>query len=519
MNAQIEKAKGETPSERYLAKLGDESFLNLWSYPNVFIDKKQNGKGKGKELCDLLVVCGNHVIVFSDKSIEYQQNKDPTLAWKRWYKSAIQTPAEKLNGAIKWLQNHPNRIFLDKNCTKPFPIKLPPPEDTVFHAITVALGSKHACKDILGGSGSLLIKPSLIGNDHIDEDHKEFSPFAIGDVTPEKAFVHVFDDITLDIVMKELDTISDFTEYLTKKERFVRSGFLDFAYGEEDLLAYYILNYCLKTNERDFLNPNGKPWKKGEHLVIEEGSYEKLAIHPQYIAKKEADRVSYIWDKLITNFTQFMLQGELVEYEDQPYCFDESEEVLRTMAFESRFNRRNYGNAFRQLTEKYQKNMSRLCRAVLSPPDTSNPNSENGYVFLLFKYPDDLPFPEGYNEYRSERRALLYAYCLHYANKNRHIKRFIGMAVEPPASVTGKKGSSEDLLMVEIDDWDEETVRAAEKGAEICNIGKPENMTLGRLQGDEFPKQPDGSYVGIVNRSPLNRKQRRAMRAKNRKNK
>jgi putative intracellular protease/amidase len=47
---------GTTLSERHLAKLADRSFLNLWSYPNTFIDKKTGGKGDGKALCDLLVV-------------------------------------------------------------------------------------------------------------------------------------------------------------------------------------------------------------------------------------------------------------------------------------------------------------------------------------------------------------------------------------------------------------------------------------------------------------------------------
>jgi hypothetical protein len=50
----VVRSEGSTPSERYLAKLCDHSFLNLWSYPNVFIDKRKGGKGDGKELCDLL---------------------------------------------------------------------------------------------------------------------------------------------------------------------------------------------------------------------------------------------------------------------------------------------------------------------------------------------------------------------------------------------------------------------------------------------------------------------------------
>ena len=55
----------------------------------------------------------------------------------------------------------------------------------------------------------------------------------------------MMDDTTLDILLDELDTIIDFTEYLTKKAAFVRSGFLRSAAGEQDVLAHY----AIRTNE------------------------------------------------------------------------------------------------------------------------------------------------------------------------------------------------------------------------------------------------------------------------------
>ena len=36
----INKSKGITPSERFLANLAEKTFLNLWSYPNVFKEQK-----------------------------------------------------------------------------------------------------------------------------------------------------------------------------------------------------------------------------------------------------------------------------------------------------------------------------------------------------------------------------------------------------------------------------------------------------------------------------------------------
>ncbi len=40
--------------------------------------------------------------------------------------------------------------------------------------------------------------------------------------------------------MEELDTITDFTNYLAKKAEFIRNGNLGTAGGEEELLHYYL---------------------------------------------------------------------------------------------------------------------------------------------------------------------------------------------------------------------------------------------------------------------------------------
>ena len=97
----IQKADGLNESEKKLANLAEGSFLSLWSYPNLFIDK-----GDGKELCDLLVIFGNHVLIFSDKSIDYQDIANENVAWKRWYKKAVRKSADQIYGAERWLREH-----------------------------------------------------------------------------------------------------------------------------------------------------------------------------------------------------------------------------------------------------------------------------------------------------------------------------------------------------------------------------------------------------------------------------
>ena len=232
------KAEGVTASERYLAKLADKSFLNLWSYPSLFRDQQQSGSGDGKELCDLLVVCDRQIIIFSEKTIAWP-NGELDVAWNRWAKRAVRDAAKQAKGAERWITKYPDRIFLDRGCKTPFPIDFPSPEDRIIHRVVVAKGAAQACREhVPNSSGSMIIKPAIKGNKHWSGAPGETEPFSIGDVDPSGSFVHVIDDVALDVIMGELDTIRDFTDYLDKKEVFVRSGRLSQAHGEENLLAY-----------------------------------------------------------------------------------------------------------------------------------------------------------------------------------------------------------------------------------------------------------------------------------------
>ena len=100
----IKRGMGITDSERYLARIAEKTFLNLWSYPNTFIEKKLRGKGDGKELCDLLVVFGDDVLVFSDKEVEFRPHNDIFVAWNRWYRAAVQKSLSQIHGAERFLR-------------------------------------------------------------------------------------------------------------------------------------------------------------------------------------------------------------------------------------------------------------------------------------------------------------------------------------------------------------------------------------------------------------------------------
>ena len=78
-------------------------------------------------------MCGDHVLIFSDKTIAWQGNKDARLAWKRWAKRAIAKSVDQIRGAERWIAQYPDRIFIDRKCTQKLPIALPPPESRKVH--------------------------------------------------------------------------------------------------------------------------------------------------------------------------------------------------------------------------------------------------------------------------------------------------------------------------------------------------------------------------------------------------
>jgi len=484
--AKIPRAAGITQSERYLAQLAERSFLDLWSYPNVYVDRRSNGPlTQGKELGDLLVVCGDFVLIFSDKSINWPEKGDIHLQWSRWYRRAVQKSADQVRGAARWIKEHPDRIFLDPACTQALPLTLPSPDRIRVHGIVVARGAGEACRShFRGGSGSLRIDARLRDGEHVDVAHARYRPFSVGDVYADGPFIHVFDDITLDVVMRELDTISDFAEYLERKAAFVRSGALEYADGEENLLAYFLVHGT--DAGHDFVKGDGQPFRNGEILRVAQGPYADLREHPRYIAKKQADRHSYVWDSLIKAFTKNILAGTLVrgpDWANQPE-HNEHEVGVRYMALENRTQRRVLGAGVIDVLEN-SGGRRRFARGLLRHPN--DPDGDVGYVFMTLEMPDKSIKDLTYDEYRAVRSSTLYGYVINTLKDNPHLSRVIGIATEPPEKFTGKKGASEDLVYMERPDWSEDLIAEALRFREHYAIFADTTLKKYGVHTDEYP--------------------------------
>ena len=116
------------------------------------------------------------------KEVNYKETTDTVVGWERWRRSAIEESSGQIYGAERWLGTATSVL------TKEGEVALDIPDSSVrrVHRVAVALGA----------SGKV--------------------PVSVGDMG--KGYVHVLDELALDAVMNELDTITDFVKYLQDKE-------------------------------------------------------------------------------------------------------------------------------------------------------------------------------------------------------------------------------------------------------------------------------------------------------------
>ena len=475
--------------------------MDLWSYPNTFYEKKVRGKGDGKELCDLLVVCGDDVIVFSDKSCGWPEHDDLNVSWARWYRRAIEKSVDQIRGAERWLRQFPDRIFIDRACSTPMPISLPPPDRARIHGIAIAIGAEEACRHFCNDDdGSLMIFGVLKGKDHIDSSATAYMPFAIGDVDPVGPFVHVFDELALDLVMREMDTISDFTRYLREREAFIRGERVLHAPNEAELLAIYLQNG--DDGGHIFPSPSMLGAADDDYkITLAQGSYAAFIESAPYLAKKDADQASYVWDRLIGVFTENILAGTSVAIQGEAPSAVRAEPALRIMARENRVIRRALGAAFLGAMEAAERQArDRFARMIMPSEGMADP--ECGYVFLILAYPKSFELRDGYEQYRKARAAMLEAYCASFLYDHRNLKRMVGIAIDASSRVTERQGGSEDLVAYEIDTWTPQLEASVREQRAHFDVLDANRLQISRLSIDEYPL--DGQP------SRLNRKSRRA---------
>lgn len=285
---------GLTPSERLVNELSTSSFMRLWTHPNPV------GKG-GKELCDCLVVCGPHIIIFSVKEIEFRDTGD-AVGWERWQKTAIDKSVQQIWGAERWLRVADRVIRRDGR-----EVVLAPKPERRFHRVAVSLG----------GRGEVPLKWGDLGH----------------------GFVHLLDELSLKAAFSELTTITDFVRYLSAAERVLERGAkpVFMGSGVEDLLALYVQN---GDDFGLFDRDTGEP----ALALIHEGIWKALVKLPDYLARNKDLESSFAWDRLIEHFAEDLLPDGMFDMFRKEVT--QNELALVAMAMQPRGHRANLADAF-----------------------------------------------------------------------------------------------------------------------------------------------------------------------------
>lgn len=451
-----------TASEAYLTRLCRRAFLHLWSYPNLFRDQGKQGCGDGKELCDLLVVFGDDVLIFSDKHCIFRDDRPVEVAWRRWWRDAVLNSARQIAGAERWLLSHPDRVFTDGRCHEPLPIPLPA-TPRIHRVVTCRGAAAGSRKHWNGGTGSLLVTNRPL---------KECSdrPFHVGCFDDGGKMIHVFDEVALDEVLSTLDTITDFCRYLQRREEFFRRVSFISAPGEEDLVAFYLRNIVPGSAEHDFIVEDGL-----EGVALDASFGEWWANSEERAARVAADRISYCWDRLIEKFTHHMIAGT------QHFTTDggvrRSENLVRWMAREDRVRRRMLARVLIDAMETTQ-TPGRVRRSLILPMRPGDPH----WVFLVLPRPDGM----AYETYREVRREFLLNHCAVVKLLHPDAEFVTGIAVEPRVEEI-----SEDAVCMDVRTWSpEDNERAREAHLKLGIFTSP---TRNERHEWEFPPSDGGA--------------------------
>jgi hypothetical protein len=233
-----------TKSEEWAYNLCRDSFFSLFSFVNPI------GK-KGKELCDVIIICGKDIVLISVKEININLTDNYDVDYNRWNTRAIEDSVKQLNGAERFLK----AVSSFKLKGSEEEIELPIEKN--FFKIALAIGGRDK--------------------------------FPIPESIQNNGYVNIMDEVSFHSITLELDTITDFISYLKEKQTKLSNVYFT-GNGEEDLLAYYLFN--------EFNFPDKT------YLVFDEGLYKSLKKDKLYIKEKKERQESYIWDFIINHSAQ-----------------------------------------------------------------------------------------------------------------------------------------------------------------------------------------------------------------------
>jgi len=379
-------------AENFVNELAKKSFLEDWCYMNTKLPK-------GKEICDLLIVYDEIAIIWQIKDLKLGENGE-------YNQSEVQKNLKQISTAK-------NRLF-----------KL---------NIEIELENPRRGKEIFNSKSikQVYAVSALLGK---GEDYFSFIE-NINDQT-----VHVFTREFTEIILKELDTIQDFIEYLKEKEKLIAlDNQITLLGGEKELLAYYLMN------QRNF-----DELKEKNSLIFDEGSWDELQKKPEYLAKKEENKISYSWDSIING---------------AHICGGDYEQIARELARPNRFYRRTLAKLFydAHVLAHEEKERNTFKRLIESEGTT--------YCFIFLK--------ESIS--REKREGYLSDACYVGRGTFRKNNKVVGIATEMKIRPT----CSYDFCLLYQTIWTNEDERKMKEIQEKTGIFT--NLEFKRAHEDEYP--------------------------------
>lgn len=321
--------KGEL-GEEIVNKLAFETYLKYWCYPGP-----KDEKGSKKEICDLLILFRDTVIILSVKNYAFKGN------YERYFRSTLDKAIAQISGAERKLFSGSEVYIHHKDLGEAL---FDPAKYTVIHRIVV----NHNTAPLFYPAGRL---------------------------TSNGKYVHIFNWDAFLGAVNELDTIPDFIDYLSERETIfygrevtlmtgaqedwtpeVRQSFTDYNSNREitgngyllvsgnelDLLADYYWN--VRKFNRIFYS---KEYNGG--AIDLDGKWNRYLNQKEVQNKKMADTESYFIDEFVKHEVLYSTKSSNLEL---------AVELLSL----SRFERRILGSELLALARQY-KNASGLFTA------------------------------------------------------------------------------------------------------------------------------------------------------------
>ncbi len=307
-----------------MSRIAYNSFLEHWCYPSP-----KDESGDKKEICDLLILFGDNLIIISVKNYKFKD------FYSRYFRQTIEKAVKQIYGAERKLFNRDKNIFI-KHPKREIE-RFPKERFKNIHRVIINLG-----------------------------EGVRFYPF--NKETKDEKFITLLDKEAFQTIVQELDTIPDFLEYLRKREELFADKLVTILPGDEEDFPSDTVNQFLDHIQQQ-LNPIEK-----QRILISGTEHDILAHYlknersfPEYIYSKEYNEMLIQLDGNWSDFNQRKQVKTKKELDKNSYFLDElvKREVLTKinknsielataiMSF-NRFNRRVISNNFLQFFDTYK---------------------------------------------------------------------------------------------------------------------------------------------------------------------